>query len=226
MNAKKNKFSSFVSVVCLSGLGGLVGCASNELKSDLTKYRGLVMDADLTKERGGVGNYVFSEGCGCSDSSRKSGSNTNPQPVANASPIVVATPSVAAPVAKLVGNKIEISQQINFDLGKATLTKQGKAVLDQVAGVIAANADKISKINIAGHTDHFGDAKRNMDLSEKRAASVKAYLVSKAISSNILSSQGFGFTQPKYQLGQASKSELALNRRVEFHCEMKQSEMD
>lgn len=201
----------------IAGLGvGLIlaGCAS-PLKSDLSKYRGLVMDADLAKSRGGVGNYVFQESnCGCD---HKKESATVVAPKAEAAPA-----SAGAPVAKLVGKKIEISQQVVFNFGKATLTTKGKDVLDQVAKVITENQDKIQKVNIEGHTDHVGSAEKNLKLSDARANSVMKYLVSKGIKSDIFTAKGYGFTRPKYELKGATKEQLAENRRVEFECQIKE----
>jgi|GEM_PF-2431024 len=197
------------------------GCASNQLKSDLTQYRGLVMDADLTKERGGVGNYVFQDAsCGCEK--KPTQALTASEPV-KAEPLKVLKPSTpaATTTARLVGTQIEISQQVNFNSGKSTLTNSGKTVLNDVAKVIKDNQGKIEKVMISGHTDHYGEPNFNLSLSEKRAASVKDYLVSRGISADILESKGYGMTQPKFKVGKATPAELALNRRVEFNCAMK-----
>jgi outer membrane protein OmpA-like peptidoglycan-associated protein len=52
------------------------------------------------------------------------------------------------------------------------------------------------KIEIAGHTDNVGDKDANQKLSQERAASVKAYLVKKGISTDRVIAKGYGDTQP------------------------------
>jgi len=80
--------------------------------------------------------------------------------------------------------------------------------------VTILNENPTYKVQIDGHTDDQGKDEYNMDLSNKRAASVKAYLVSKGIAEGRLSSQGYGETKPvadnKTAKGRAS------NRRVEM----------
>jgi outer membrane protein OmpA-like peptidoglycan-associated protein len=70
------------------------------------------------------------------------------------------------------------------------------------------------KVSIEGHTDATGDAAKNQILSEKRAASVKAYLVGKKVAGDRLSVSGYGQDKP---IGDnATKAGKAMNRRVEF----------
>lgn len=190
---------------------GLAGCAGYPIEN---KDRGLVMDQDSATSRGGVANYVFR---GSAAAPAKTVAEVRNAETAAAGVMANKAP---AKLAALVGNKIEITQQVSFDTGKATLTPSGKKVLDEVASVIQANTGKIKKVNIEGHTDHVGAADMNQSLSERRAATVKQYLASKGISNEILNPKGFGSTKPKYEIGKSSKSQLALNRRVEFECEM------
>ena len=67
---------------------------------------------------------------------------------------------------------------------------------------------------IEGHTDSQGDDAMNLDLSKRRAKRAMDYLISKGISKDRLSSEGFGETRP---VADNSTSEgRAQNRRVEF----------
>ena len=52
------------------------------------------------------------------------------------------------------------------------------------------------KVELAGHSDNVGDAASNLDLSNKRAASVLAYLVGLGADKSRLSSRGYGQDQP------------------------------
>ena len=66
----------------------------------------------------------------------------------------------------------------------------------------------IVQIKIEGHSDETGNAKSNITLSEKRALSVKNFLIQKGIQANRITTKGFGHLKPKTK-------DLAGNRRIE-----------
>jgi len=105
-------------------------------------------------------------------------------------------PAPAAPVAapKPTGEKITVAADALFDFNKAVLRPEGKAKLDEL--VAKANAIKLEVILVVGHTDRIGSAQFNQGLSERRAAAVKTYLVSKGIEANRVCTEGKGKTQP------------------------------
>ena len=70
------------------------------------------------------------------------------------------------------------------------------------------------RISISGHTDNTGDADHNRDLSQRRAQSVKNYMVEKGIDESRLVAEGFGPDRPIADNG--SRKGRARNRRVEF----------
>ena len=86
-------------------------------------------------------------------------------------------------------------------------------ILDGVANTLQAQPGV--NISVDGYTDNRGDAKRNVDLSQRRAKSVVDYLVSKGIDAKRLSAQGHGADSPidsnKTAAGRAN------NRRVELN---------
>ena len=102
----------------------------------------------------------------------------------------------AAPAAapKPSGEKITVAADALFDFNKAVLRPEGKAKLDEL--VAKANAIKLEVILVVGHTDRIGSAQFNQGLSERRAAAVKTYLVSKGIEANRVYTEGKGKTQP------------------------------
>ncbi|MCF8295834.1 MAG: OmpA family protein, partial [Bacteroidales bacterium] len=67
---------------------------------------------------------------------------------------------------------------------------------------------------IHGHTDNVGGDAFNKDLSERRAAAVKEYLISKGIASERMSNQGFGMSRPV--AANDTEEGRARNRRTEF----------
>ncbi len=92
------------------------------------------------------------------------------------------------------GDKITLAADALFDFDKAVLRPEGKAKLDEVAAKAAQL--KLEVILAVGHTDRIGKDAYNQKLSEKRAASVKEYLVSKGIEANRVYTEGKGETQP------------------------------
>jgi OOP family OmpA-OmpF porin len=81
-----------------------------------------------------------------------------------------------------------------FDYNKATLRAEGTATLDDL--VAKAAGIKLEVILVVGHTDRIGSDKYNQALSEKRAASVKAYLLSKGIAADRVYTEGRGKKYP------------------------------
>lgn len=101
---------------------------------------------------------------------------------------------------------------INFDTGKATITKDSKKVLEQVRKLLTDN-DGL-KLRIEGHTDNVGKDQENLALSKQRAAAVKAWLVKNGVEPERLTTDGFGSKKP---LGDNKTDEgKAKNRRVEL----------
>ncbi len=67
------------------------------------------------------------------------------------------------------------NRTIEFETGSATLTPQGRAILDQMAAVLSKMQTKT--VAIIGHTDNSGNRTSNIALSQARADAVKGYLV-------------------------------------------------
>jgi len=108
--------------------------------------------------------------------------------------------AAAAPTAKPTGDKITVAADALFDFDKAVLRPEGKAKLDEV--VAKSKAIKLEVIIAVGHTDHFGTEAYNQKLSERRAAAVKTYLVSKGIDANRVYTEGKGEKNPVTKPGQ------------------------
>lgn len=109
-------------------------------------------------------------------------------------------------------NDVLILRGVNFDFDKATLTADAKGILDQVAAALQARPD--IKVEIDGHTDGKGSVPYNQKLSERRAASVKVYLVGKGIDTARMTTAGFGKSRPIAD--NKTDEGRALNRRVEL----------
>lgn len=99
-----------------------------------------------------------------------------------------------------------------FDSGKSTLKSGGLRSLDKLAAFMTANPDR--KVAIEGFTDSVGSDEMNQTLSEHRADSVKVALVNAGISSDRITTRGYGEEYPV--AGNDSASGRQLNRRVEI----------
>jgi OOP family OmpA-OmpF porin len=137
-------------------------------------------------------------------------------------PAVIAKAAPAAgPSAKPSADKITVAADALFDFDKATLRPAGKQKLDEV--VAKSKQIKLEVIIAVGHTDRFGSDAYNQKLSEKRAAAVKAYLVSKGVEANRVYTEGKGkknpVTKPDQCPGAKSKKVIEClqpDRRVDI----------
>lgn len=101
---------------------------------------------------------------------------------------------------------------LQFEVGKAIIKPQSFPSLDELAKVFVEQANW--KLNIAGHTDNTGTEAFNNKLSKDRADSVKNYLVTKGVSADKITTEGFGSLKPIADNKTVEGREL--NRRVEF----------
>lgn len=124
----------------------------------------------------------------------------------------LAGPADNAGCPKLEASKFNASA-VQFVTGSATLTATARKELDKAARILNEQYPQL-KVEIGGHTDNTGKAESNQKLSEKRAASVIAYLVKKGIDVSRLTAVGFGQDQPVAD--NTTAAGRTQNRRVEF----------
>jgi OOP family OmpA-OmpF porin len=139
---------------------------------------------------------------------------------------VAAAPEVApapAPVAKaapspvpetwktLLENKPVCIEGTNFEFDSAKLRSDAIKKLDEVVSFAAKYKD--AQLESAGHTCNIGTDAYNQQLSERRAASVKAYLVKKGVAAERIASVGYGETKP--MADNNTRAGRESNRRVE-----------
>jgi outer membrane protein OmpA-like peptidoglycan-associated protein len=99
-----------------------------------------------------------------------------------------------------------------FDLNQSTLKPGAKVRLAKVAGIIQAYPDL--KLQIEGYTDSTGGLEHNQQLSERRAATVRDFLVAQGVSINNVSAQGFGPSNPV--ASNSTPQGRQMNRRVDL----------
>jgi OOP family OmpA-OmpF porin len=105
-----------------------------------------------------------------------------------------------------------VLNDVLFDIDKSVIRPEAYPVLDQVVEVFEKNPD--IRVEVQGHTDSTASAKYNQGLSERRAAAIKAYLVSHGVASQRLKTRGFGLTKPVAD--NSTVEGRQLNRRVEL----------
>lgn len=109
--------------------------------------------------------------------------------------------------------QIVIRRQVNFATDSADILPDSTPLLSEVADVILRHPE-ILRIEIQGHTDDRGGRQHNQDLSQRRAESVRDWLVRAGVEANRLTAVGYGQDQPA--VPNITASNRARNRRVQF----------
>lgn len=105
-----------------------------------------------------------------------------------------------------------LTKAVLFETGKTTLSEEANAILNEMAALMIEYGN--DKFQIEGHTDSVGDEVKNQELSEKRAASIKQYLIEAGVDANNLTSKGYGEYSPI--ASNRTRAGRAKNRRVEI----------
>jgi len=105
-----------------------------------------------------------------------------------------------------------IANGIRFDVGKASLKPESMGIINEVVDMMKEHPDL--KFSVEGHTDSDGNDDLNMELSDKRAETVKSTMISMGIPADRLESKGLGESMPITD--NSSPEGKANNRRVEF----------
>ncbi len=119
------------------------------------------------------------------------------------------------PAAALPSGIFEINDGIEFDTGSADLRADVGPVLDIMAALI--NAHPEWSLYITGHTDNVGGDVANLDLSLRRASTVRDEMLARGVPEGQLGVLGAGARQPK--VPNDSEENKALNRRIEFEID-------
>jgi OOP family OmpA-OmpF porin len=122
-------------------------------------------------------------------------------------PVITATPK-PAPIEFL---KLRF-EDIQFENNKEELPFVTPACLLDLVSYLFQNPNK--SIEIHGHTDEVGNVQANLSLSERRASSVKKYLVDQGISGDRIKTVAFGNSKPKVRSNTTEARKI--NRRIEI----------
>ena len=91
--------------------------------------------------------------------------------------------------------KPQVIENIFYDFDKATLRPESKTALDSMVMILKDNPQIV--IEMASHTDRWGNDNYNLKLSDRRAQSVVDYLIAAGIDQSRLRPKGYGETRPK-----------------------------
>ena len=107
---------------------------------------------------------------------------------------------------------VHFENDVLFDVDSTRIDSDGRQALEDLSGVL----EEYSKtaVIVQGHTDSTGSEEHNDDLSERRAESVRRYLVSVGVDQDRLATMGFGETAPV--ASNDSESGRRQNRRVDI----------
>ena len=115
-------------------------------------------------------------------------------------------------IASIASTKPNIDLEINFDYNSAEISKSSLPAAQELGKALSNPSLKGSTFVVAGHTDGIGGDTFNQDLSERRADTIKTYLVQKfGINGTDLVTVGYG----KSKLKDAQNPADPLNRRVQ-----------
>ncbi len=128
-------------------------------------------------------------------------------------PVVVPVPT---PVPAPIKERINLGADALFRFDKSDtqdMLDQGRRELDELASKLRQYQDMgDSRIIVTGHTDRKGDDAYNMNLSIKRAQTVRSYLINQGVNANTIIATGAGETQPVQQCA------TTLPRQQEIDC--------
>ena len=109
-------------------------------------------------------------------------------------------------------NNILKNKRVEFVYASDRLTPKSRKIIDQIVAILKKYPDV--QVEIGGHTDSDGAARRNLLLSQKRAEAVKRYLVRHGIPAKRLVAKGYGESKPLVK--NDTRAHKQINRRVEF----------
>lgn len=127
-------------------------------------------------------------------------------------PKKAAAPAAKPAAPKVTQTKITLQADTLYDFDKATLKPEGKATLDKVAADLGKI--RLEVVIAVGNTDGVGSDAYNMALGQRRAQSVKAYLISKGVDGGRIYTESKGKSNPVAT--NATAEGRAKNRRTDI----------
>ncbi len=189
--------------------------ASAALVGAATAYAGVtpnLVDSSGAPVRDAQGACVQTSSIDHPDCMPKKVEPPKPAPAPAPKPVEPPKPAPAKPAPQPVKAAITIQAEALFDFDKSVLKPEGKKSLDEA--IAKLKSIDVEMIIATGHTDSVGTDAYNQKLSERRATTVKEYLVSQGIAAAKVTTLGKGETQPVATNKTAEGR--AKNRRVDI----------
>ncbi|HHD77862.1 MAG TPA: hypothetical protein ENK93_00500 [Campylobacteraceae bacterium] len=133
------------------------------------------------------------------------------QPEAQTNPELIDRQQAGIQTTQSEIDKLLKERPIYFKSGSSELTLDSKKLLDRIVDLVNKNTEEIERLRIAGHTDASGPADFNKQLSQKRAETVRDYLIGHKIKVPTIEAIGYGEERPL-----SSNPYAKENRRVEI----------
>jgi len=109
--------------------------------------------------------------------------------------------------------KLSVNSEVSFDFDKANIKSAFRPTLDKLGDILLKYNRTV--VHIVGHTDNIGTAKYNLELSQRRADAVSAYLKDRGVPGERIRTEGRGESEPRAD--NLTESGRQLNRRVELY---------
>ena len=137
-----------------------------------------------------------------------------PAPAESKTAAASAAPALASPRVekRLVKTTASMAADAFFDFDKSVLRPDAKAALEQTLARLKASGYE-GNIRITGHTCNIGTAAYNLKLSERRAATVRQFLIDGGMPADRLLAEGMGLANPRYPNDREGRPK---NRRVDI----------
>jgi len=128
-------------------------------------------------------------------------------------PQITLTPKPRKPLVKVQKTQLRLSETVYFNTDTAELQTRSEPLLIEVADALL-RTPAVSRVEVQGHTDNVGAPDYNLELSQKRAESVRDFLVRAGVAEERLVAKGYGLTKPIAE--NRKESGRSKNRRVAF----------
>lgn len=216
---QKRLLTVALSSAFMSGCGTVTKNAE-PVQGDVKSNAGYLADASGNVIKSGYGGCLYNGSWSEADTINVCEGIEEPAPT----PVVAAEPpkqEVAEPVAEEQAPVIEtvvLNSRAFFGLDADTLSAKGDKAMQNLISKLG-DFSKIEKIEIIGHTDDQGSEAYNQQLSERRAETIKSFIIGEYTDTEIKAT-GMGELDPAAT--NATAEGRQLNRRVEIRVTAKQ----
>lgn len=204
MNYSLTRKQTSIALLCILGFGTASGASNAQINTD---KRGYLIDTQGVVVRSGYGDCWHTSAWTPALAIAECDPQLMPTPLAATSLPKAAAAVVPVVAPKPAAQRVTLDADTLFDFAKADLRPAGKAALDEFVNKIGDISPEV--ILAVGHADRFGSDAYNQDLSERRVAVVKEYLVGKNIAASRIKTEGRGETQPRTKAGECTGARSA-----------------